>query len=263
MRCFYISENLVVAKRHMCNHKSCDFTVAFTNVLCFFIPLKLLSIDPRVPVSFKMLMVYDFISTVFTDMSMVQEALTLLTNHCSFLFLVQEREPVSPVRGLAVGDPSMPRHFANHPALPNGLRALSWLVAHEVLPVRTAMHSRGMSSSATCPRPGCGAPESVRHLLWECSAAVDLWAMAGSQQFPCLPAGEVPEAQVVPYGVSRRKTTTDKFSHHWLTPAAAKTPLDLHKPAGKKAYADPPSGYVPNGRSDGCLSRRCRRQART
>ncbi|KAA8578605.1 hypothetical protein FQN60_013983, partial [Etheostoma spectabile] len=36
--------------------------------------------------------------------------------------------------------------------------------------VRNAL--RGMSAHATCPRPGCGAPESVRHLLWECSTAV-------------------------------------------------------------------------------------------
>ncbi|KAA8577722.1 hypothetical protein FQN60_002469, partial [Etheostoma spectabile] len=84
----------------------------------------------------------------------------------------QEREPVSPVRGLALGEPSTVWRNVNHPALPNRLRDLSWMVAHEILPVRSVMHSRGMSAHATCPRPGCGAPESVRHLLWECSAAV-------------------------------------------------------------------------------------------
>jgi len=91
----------------------------------------------------------------------------------------------------------------NHSALPNRLRDLSWMVAHEILPVRSVMHSRGMSASSTCPRAGCGAPETVRHLLWECSAAVDQWAKAGSLQFPYLPAREVLTAQLVLYGVSQ------------------------------------------------------------
>eukprot|EP00064_Thunnus_orientalis_P026045 superscaffoldBa00015062_g26506 len=94
--------------------------------------------------------------------------------------LAQEREPVSPVRRLAFGEPSTVWRNVNHSALPN--RLLSWMVAHEILPVRSVMHSRGMSTLSTCPRPGCGTPESVRYLLWECSAAVDQWATAGSLQ---------------------------------------------------------------------------------
>ncbi|KAI3360277.1 hypothetical protein L3Q82_014585, partial [Scortum barcoo] len=78
----------------------------------------------------------------------------------SHQYLFQEREPVSPVRGLALGEPSTVWRNVNHPALPNRLRDLSWMVAHEILPVRSVMHSRGMSTHSTCPRPGCGAPES-------------------------------------------------------------------------------------------------------
>ncbi|KAA8578497.1 hypothetical protein FQN60_007352, partial [Etheostoma spectabile] len=81
------------------------------------------------------------------------------TDHCGFPCI-------------ALGEPSTVWRNVNHPALPNRLRDLSWMVAHEILPVRSVMHSRGMSAHSTCPRPGCGAPESVRHLLWECSAAV-------------------------------------------------------------------------------------------
>ncbi|XP_023189135.1 uncharacterized protein LOC111608548 [Xiphophorus maculatus] len=82
--------------------------------------------------------------------------------------------------------------------------------------------SRGMSATAICPRPGCGAPESVRPLLWECSAAVDLWAKAGSLQFPHLPAREVLHAQLVLYGVSQQKMTKKDFAEMWLTPATIK-----------------------------------------
>lgn len=184
--------------------------------------LKFLPTDLRAPVSFKLPMAYEFIQRFLKDFNLEQEELEVLTNHRSLLSLVQEREPVSPVRGLAIGRPSEVWRNVNHPALPNRLRDLLWMVAHEVLPVRAVMHSRGMSPTATCPRPGCGAPESVRHLLWECSAAIDLWAMAGSLQFPYLPAGEVLDAQLVLYGVSRRKKTAKEFSNLWLTFAAIK-----------------------------------------
>ncbi|XP_042275457.1 uncharacterized protein LOC121902267 [Thunnus maccoyii] len=135
---------------------------------------------------------------------------------------LKEREPVSPVRGLAFGEPSTVWRNVNHSALPNRLRDLSWMVAHEILPVRSVMHSRGMSTLSTCPRPGCGAPESVRHLLWECSAAVDQWATAGSLQFPYLPAREVLTAQLVLYGVSQTAIKKNDFAKQWLTLAAIK-----------------------------------------
>ncbi|TWW52967.1 hypothetical protein D4764_0239280 [Takifugu flavidus] len=140
----------------------------------------------------------------------------------SHQYLFQEREPVSPVRGLALGEPSTVWRNVNHPALPNRLRDLSWMVAHEILPVRSVMHSRGMAAHATCPRPGCGAPESVRHLLWECSAAKDQWAMAGSLKFPYLPAREVLTAQLVLYGVSPTVIPPKDFAKQWLTLAAIK-----------------------------------------
>ncbi|CAF91087.1 unnamed protein product [Tetraodon nigroviridis] len=96
------------------------------------------------------------------------------------------------------------------------------MAAHEILPVRSVMHSRGMAAHSTCPRPGCGAPESVRHLLWECSAAVDQWAMAGSLQFPYLPAREVLTAQLVLFGVSPQNIQAKDFAKQWLTLAAIK-----------------------------------------
>ncbi|XP_023182564.1 uncharacterized protein LOC111606284 [Xiphophorus maculatus] len=131
-------------------------------------------------------------------------------------------EPVTPVRGLLCGDASTVWRNVSHPVLPNRLQDLSWMVAHGILPVRAVMHSCGMSATSICPRPGCGAPESVRHLLWECSAAVDLWAKAGSLQFPHLPAREVLEPQLVLYGVSQQKIKKKDFAEMWLTLATIK-----------------------------------------
>ncbi|KAM7394886.1 hypothetical protein PAMA_006566 [Pampus argenteus] len=184
--------------------------------------LRILPTDLKVPVSFSLPPAYAFIQIFLKHFKLEQEELQVLTNHRSLLTVVQEREPVSPVRGLALGEPSTVWRNVNHPALPNRLRDLSWMVAHEILPVRSVMHSRGMSKSSTCPRPGCGGPESVRHLLWDCSAAADQWTMAGSLKFPYLPAREVLTAQLVLYGVSQTKMKKNDFAKQWLTLAAIK-----------------------------------------
>lgn len=184
--------------------------------------LNFLPTDLKVPVSFNLPPAYAFIKSFLKHFNLEQEDLQILTNHRSLISVVQEQESVSPVRGLALGEPSTVWRNVNHPALPNRLRDLSWMVAHEILPVRSVMHSRGMSAHATCPRPGCGAPESVRHLLWECSAAVDQWATAGSLQFPYLPAREVLTAQLVLYGVSPKTWNKEDFAQMWLTLAAIK-----------------------------------------
>ncbi|KAA8577726.1 hypothetical protein FQN60_007924 [Etheostoma spectabile] len=63
----------------------------------------------------------------------------------------EEREPVSPVRGLALGEPSTVWRNVNHPALPNRLRDLSWMVAHEILPVRSVMHSGACRRTQLAP----------------------------------------------------------------------------------------------------------------
>lgn len=178
--------------------------------------------DLKTPVSFNMPHFYSFIEKFLKHFNLENEDFNVLTNHRNLISVVQERDPVSAVRGLRNGEPKTVWRNVNHPALPNRLRDLSWMAAHEILPVRSVMHSRGMSASPTCPRPGCGEPESVRHLFWECSAAGDQWATAGSLKFPYLPAGGVLTAQLVLYGVSQKSQQPSDFAKQWLTLAAIK-----------------------------------------
>ncbi|KAI3360276.1 hypothetical protein L3Q82_014584, partial [Scortum barcoo] len=109
-----------------------------------------------------------------------------------------EREPVSPVRGLALGEPSTVWRNVNHPALPNRLRDLSWMVAHEILPV-----------SGQWPAP--------YNSLY-------------------LPAREVLTAQLllVLYGVSQKKQiSAHDFAKQWLTHCRhQRRHVDLQKLAG-------------------------------
>ncbi|KAJ3603869.1 hypothetical protein NHX12_028610 [Muraenolepis orangiensis] len=74
-----------------------------------------------------------------------------------------------------------------------------------------------MIASSTCPRPGSGAPGSVRLLLWECSAAEDQWETTGSLQFPYLPA-----QLVLLFGVSQNSQIPCEFPKQWLNLAAIK-----------------------------------------
>ncbi|XP_024235942.2 uncharacterized protein LOC112218930 isoform X2 [Oncorhynchus tshawytscha] len=114
-------------------------------------------------------------------------------------------------------------HIVAHPALLNLHRDLSWMVAHEILPVRAVMHSRGMARTSACPRPGCGQEESVRHMLWECRAARDLWKEAGPLITSCLPADLTP--QLVLYGVGRRPFPSKTFTKLWPTLTCLKEAL--------------------------------------
>ncbi|KAL0150099.1 hypothetical protein M9458_054526 [Cirrhinus mrigala] len=119
-----------------------------------------------------------------------------------------DREPVSPVPGLTLREAKQVH------------KDLSWMVAHEILPVRAVMHSRGMAKNPVCPRPGCNSPETVYHLLWECSAARDLWAKTGPLYFPCLPAGGAQIGyQLAILGVGRglKDLTAQEFTSVWLT----------------------------------------------
>ena len=184
--------------------------------------LKLLKSDFRKPVAFNLPTAYAFIQKFLQHFKLEGEEIRILTNHRFIISFVQDREPVTPVRGLQFGDAITVWRNVGHPVLSNGLQDLSWMVAHEILPVRAVMHSRGMSTTFICPQPGCGAPESVRHLLWECSAARDLWAKAGSLQFPYLPAREVLDMQLMLYGVSHQKFGKKDFAEMWLTLATIK-----------------------------------------
>lgn len=122
-----------------------------------------------------------------------------------------EQEPVCPVCGHVTGEPTTVWCNVAHPVLLNRQRDLSWMVAREILPVRAVMHSQGMARTPECPRPDCGQDESVRHLLWECRAARDLWKEAGPLISSCLPAGDDLTPQHVLYGVGRRPIPAKAF----------------------------------------------------
>ncbi|KAJ8398696.1 hypothetical protein AAFF_G00418930 [Aldrovandia affinis] len=88
------------------------------------------------------------------------------------------REPMCPVRGMALGQAEEVWKAVADPDLLNRHRDLAWLVAHGVLPVRAVMHARRLAQTAECPRAGCGGEETVFHALWDCGVAQELWRAA-------------------------------------------------------------------------------------
>ncbi len=182
--------------------------------------LKILPVDLKTPVSFNLPKEHCFIKKFLKKYLLEKEDVTILTNHKHLVSLVQDREPVSPVPGLTLCEAKQVWRNASHPALQNRHKDLSWMVAHEILPVRAVMHSRGMAKNPVCPRAGCNSPETVHHLLWECGAARDLWAKTGPLFFPCLPAGGAQigyQLAVLGVGRSLKELTAQEFTSLWLT----------------------------------------------
>ncbi|XP_056320895.1 uncharacterized protein LOC130234675 [Danio aesculapii] len=182
--------------------------------------LKVLKLELTTPVAFNLPKQYDFIKKFLKKYDLEKEDSVMFCNHKSLISLVQDREEVSRVPGLTLGEAQQVWRNVAHPALQNRHKDLAWMVAHEILPVRAVMHSRGMASNPTCPRPGCPCPETVRHLLWECDAARDLWTATGPLYQPCLPAGVVQmDYHLAILGVGRgaKVLTTKEFTALWLT----------------------------------------------
>lgn len=179
--------------------------------------LKILTVDLTTPVAFNLPSNYSFIKGFLKHFKLEKEDVTILTNHRAILSVVQERESVSPVRGLTLSEAQIVWRKVSHPILRNRHRDLAWMTAHEILPVRAVMHSRGMARNPICPRPGCGDRESVRHALWECRVVRDLWAQAGPQQFPSLPVGGVPNYHLVLGATSQKERPANRETKLWLT----------------------------------------------
>ncbi|XP_073789114.1 uncharacterized protein [Danio rerio] len=187
--------------------------------------LKVLTPDLTTPVSFNLPKEYDFIKKFLKKYVLETNDVTILTNHKALISLVQDRETVSRVPGLTLCEAQQVWRNVAHPALQNGHKDLLWMVAHEILPVRAVMHSRGMAKNPTCPRPGCGCPETVRHLLWECGAARDLWARTGPLYHQYLPAGRAQmDYHLFIHGVGQgvKDMTKQDFTALWLTLTAIK-----------------------------------------
>lgn len=191
--------------------------------------LKILKIDLTKPVAFNLSRQYAFIEKFLKKYGLEKEDKTILTNAKHLVSSVQDREKVSPGPGLTLGEAKRVWRNAAHPALPNKQKDLSWMAAHKILLVRAVMHSRGMAKDPICPRPGCGAPETVRHVFWECSVARELWALTGPLECPSLPAGKAHplDYRLAVNGVGRsiNKIPAAKFTALWLTLNSVKAAL--------------------------------------
>ncbi|KAL6481328.1 hypothetical protein MHYP_G00094080 [Metynnis hypsauchen] len=96
--------------------------------------LRILAPDLRTPVAFTLPSEYVFIKKFLKKYVLEKENVTILTNAKFMVSLVQDREEVSPVPGLTLGEAKQVWKNAAHPALQNKQKDLSWLAAHEILP---------------------------------------------------------------------------------------------------------------------------------
>ena len=131
--------------------------------------LGLINVPLSVPSAFNMPELYRPIQTFFKKCGLEGEGAGTLTSHRAILSFVQGRDPVCPVRGLALGQAEDIWSAVTHPDLLRRHKDLAWMGAHEVVAVRAIMHARRLSAVATCPRNNCPEEETVRHLVWGCA----------------------------------------------------------------------------------------------
>ncbi|KAK1797440.1 hypothetical protein P4O66_008806 [Electrophorus voltai] len=191
--------------------------------------LGILKVDLRTPVSFTLPKEYDFTRKFLKKYNLEKEGERVLTNAKLLVVCVQDQEEVSPILRLTKGEAQQVWKSAVHPALKNRDKESAWMAVHDILPVMAVMHSRGIAATATCPRVGCGEPETVRHVFWECRVARDLWAMIGPLQCPSLQQGRVlPRVyRLAVNGVGQgvEKLPAKEFEALWLTLISVKAAL--------------------------------------
>ncbi|KAK6484849.1 zinc finger CCHC domain-containing protein 3 [Huso huso] len=137
--------------------------------------LKIMNISLTVPTAFEIPYHYAIIKRFLKDRDMEKCGKDVFLNKKKLSVFVQEREQMCPVKGAIVADPKGVWRNVAHPGLVNRHRDLSWLVAHDILPVRAMLNARNLSRTSRCPREGCGAEETCLHLFRECHFATDLW----------------------------------------------------------------------------------------
>lgn len=103
-----------------------DKTAAMTRFWMgsFLRSLKILSVDLTTPLAFDQPPAYNFIKKFLKIFKLEKESETVLTNHCSILSCVQEREQVCSVHGLTMVEAPKVWHNVAHPALQNRHRDL-------------------------------------------------------------------------------------------------------------------------------------------
>lgn len=142
--------------------------------------LKLMSVPLSVPTAFDLPYHYTLFKRFVVSRGLEGCKAEIVANGKSLFNFLQDNGDMCPVHGLVLDETPEVWQNASHPALMNEHRDLSWLVAHDVLPVRAVMHARNLGRSPRCPREKCGEEETVGHVLWEWLDAQKVWSEAGS-----------------------------------------------------------------------------------
>jgi ribonuclease HI len=62
--------------------------------------------------------------------------------------------------------------------IPNAVKMFLWKACHNLLPTKDNLLKRGVVQESLCPICGLET-ESITHILWSCSSAMDVWSVCG------------------------------------------------------------------------------------
>ncbi|XP_078075400.1 uncharacterized protein LOC144497833 [Mustelus asterias] len=127
---------------------------------------------------------------------------------------LREKETADPVGWLPERTVNVIWQNASSPELTNKHQDLAWLVVRRALPVRSFMHARGLNLTTRCPRSGCGADETVAHLLVECAFAKKVWSEMQWYLSRFVPSSSVTQDSVL-YGLFAGTHTETNINCCW------------------------------------------------
>lgn len=186
--------------------------------------LKIMNISLTVPTAFEIPYHYAIIKRFLKDRDMEKCGKDVFLNKKKLSVFVQEREQICPVKGAIVADPKGVWRNVAHPGLVNRHRDLSWLVAHDILPVRAMLNARNLSRTSRCPREGCGVEETCLHLFRECHFATDLWREVVGFTDLFLDSNILDDMMVL-YGISKKVFPKELWFKIWVVITCVKEAL--------------------------------------
>ena len=113
---------------------------------------------------------------------------------------------------------------ASSPDLTNRHQDLAWLAVRGVLPVRSLLYARNVSSTPLCPREDCGEEESVIHLFAHCGFAEKVWRKMAGAVSRFIPSSSVTEDSLL-YGLFPGTHTETNIRCCWQTINSVKDTL--------------------------------------
>lgn len=118
---------------------------------------------------------YSILQTIISDFNLHNKTREDLCDKLKLKLHFNAAETLIPIIQMPEDEVKIIWANVSHKQLHNSQKDLAWACVHECLPTKVFQHKRGVIPSAKCPRSSCRSNETVKHILWDCFYAKELW----------------------------------------------------------------------------------------